>query len=237
MVKVCGIPMIGHVYHRCKMAPELDDLWVATCDKEIFDYIHAIGGKAIMTADTHERATDRCAEAMLKIEQAEGSKADTLVMIQGDEPMIHPEMISQLVGPMVVDKSIIVANLIEEIATEEKFVDPNQVKVVLDKLGNALYFSREPIPSRKKFSGTIPMYKQLGIIAFQRDFIIRFNEMDQTPLEIIESVDMMRILENGLKIRMIPTPHRTQAIDTPADLALVESLMGNDSLIRKYERK
>ena len=93
MAKIAGIPMIGHVYLRCKMSGLLDDLYVATCDKEIYDYIESIGGKAVMTADTHERASDRCAEALQKIEMSTGRRADIMVMIQGDEPMIRPQMI------------------------------------------------------------------------------------------------------------------------------------------------
>lgn len=236
MAKILGIPMIGHVYYRCKMCTLLNDVWVATCDKEVYDYIESIGGKAVMTADTHERASDRCAEAMLKIEEQSGVRVDILSMIQGDEPMVYPEMIGEALQPMIDDDKIVITNLLGEITSQEEFEDPNQVKVVVDKFSNALYFSREPIPSRKKYTGPVPMFKQVPIIPFRRDFLIEYNRMKQTPLEIIESVDMMRIVENGLKIRMVRTKFNTHAVDTTDDLLLVEQLMEIDHLVKIYER-
>jgi len=236
MAKINGIPMIGHVYYRCRMCTLLTDVYVATCDREIFDYIESIGGKAVMTADTHERCSDRCAEGMLKIEQQTGKRTDILAMIQGDEPMVYPEMIAESLQPMLDDPAVLITNLLGEITSQAEFEDPNQVKVVTDLAGNALYFSREPIPSRKKFSGTIPMFKQVPIIPFRRDFLIEYNSMAQTPLEIIESVDMMRIVENGIKVRMIKTAYETHAVDTIADLQHVEELMKEDALVKLYER-
>ena len=205
MALILGMPMIGHVYFRCKMCRLLNDVFVATCDKEIYDYIESIGGKAVMTADTHERASDRCAEAMLKVEEHFKKTIEILAMIQGDEPMVYPEMIEEALQPMISDSNILITNLLGEMSSKEEFEDPNQVKVVVDLSGNALYFSREPIPSRKKYSGQVPMFKQVPIIPFRRDFLAEYNRMGQTPLEIIESVDMMRIVENGLKIRMVKT--------------------------------
>lgn len=236
LAKINSIPMIGHVYYRCKMCALLTDVYVATCDREVFDYIGSIGGKAVMTADTHERASDRCAEGMLKIEQKTGKPTDILAMIQGDEPMVYPEMITEALQPMIDDPNVMITNLLGQIASQEEFEDPNQVKVVTDLAGNALYFSREPIPSRKKYSAQVPMFKQVPIIPFRRDFLIEYNNMSQTPLEIIESVDMMRIVENGIKIRMIKTKYETHAVDTAADLHHVEELMKEDPLVRLYER-
>jgi len=234
LAKICGIPMVGHVYFRSKMCKSLNEMYVATCDKEIYDYVESIGGKAIMTADTHERASDRCAEAMLKIEEESGSEVNIMVMIQGDEPMVYPEMIDEALQPMLEDPSVLITNLIGEIKTIEEFEDSNQVKVVCDKFGNALYFSREPIPSRKKYLKDFLKFKQVPIIPFRRDFLIQYNKMEQTPLEIIESVDMLRIVENGIKIRMVRTKFETHAVDIPEDLTYVENLMKNDMLITKY---
>jgi 3-deoxy-manno-octulosonate cytidylyltransferase (CMP-KDO synthetase) len=236
MAKINGIPMIGHVYHRCKMCMLLSDVYVATCDQEVFEYIESIGGKAVMTSDAHERASDRCAEGMIKIEEQTGRRVAILAMIQGDEPMVYPEMISEALQPMIDDPNVLITNLLGQILTQDEFEDPNQVKVVVDVEGNALYFSREPIPSRKKYSGQVPMFKQVPIIPFRRDFLIEYNNMEQTPLEIIESVDMMRIVENGIKIRMIKTKYETHAVDTASDLQQVEELMKEDSLVRLYER-
>lgn len=236
MAKIKATPMIGHVYQRCKLCKHLTDVYVATCDKEVFDYIESIGGKAVMTADTHERASDRCAEGMIIVENQTGKCVDILAMIQGDEPMVFPEMISEALQPLLNDKKIMITNLLGRIESQEEFEDPNQVKVVVDVNGDAIYFSREPIPSRKKYSGQVPMFKQVPIIPFRRDFLLEYNRMAQTPLEIIESVDMMRIVENGIKIRMIKTEYTTHAVDTANDLQHVEELMKNDLLVKAYER-
>ena len=122
--------MIGHCYYRTRMCEDLLETYVATCDEEIYDYIHSIGGKAVMTSDSHERATDRTAEAMLKIEQDIGDKVDIVVMVQGDEPMVTPEMISQALSPFTKNSDVKVVNLMAKIATVEEFQDPNEVKVV-----------------------------------------------------------------------------------------------------------
>ena len=161
LADIHGIPMIGHVYFRSRMSQTIDELYVATCDQEIMDYIHSIGGKAIMTADTHERASDRTAEAMLKIESETGRRVDIVVMIQGDEPMVYSEMIDESILPLINDESIMVSNLMAPLKTREEHEDPNEVKVVVDRSGNALYFSREPIPSRKKGTTSLPMLKQV----------------------------------------------------------------------------
>src|SRR4030042_3445678 len=177
MADINGIPMIGHVYLRSKMNKTIDEVYVATCDHQIKDYIELIGGKAIMTASTHERASDRTAEAMLKIEKATNKKMDIVVMIHGDEPMIYPEMIDNAVMSMIKDETILVVNLMAPLKTREEHEDPNEVKVVVDKNNFALYFSREPIPSRKKGAKDVSMLKQVCIIPFKRDFLMKFNEM------------------------------------------------------------
>jgi 3-deoxy-manno-octulosonate cytidylyltransferase (CMP-KDO synthetase) len=234
MADILGMPMIGHVYFRSKMCKIFDEVYVATCDKEIYDYISKIGGKALMTADTHERASDRTAEALLKVENESGNNVDIVVMIQGDEPMITPEMINAAVKPLLEDDSLNITNLMEAMQTHEEHEDPAEVKVVVDKKSNALYFSREPIPSRKKGASNIPMLKQVCIIPFRRDFLLEYNSMEQTPLEIIESVDMNRILENGISIRMVMRYEETFSVDTIADLNNVNNRMKNDPLLKKY---
>ena len=234
IAEIRGIPMIGHVYFRTKMCALLNETYVATCDQEIFDYIVSIDGKAVMTADTHERASDRTAEAMLKIESETGNKVDIVVMVQGDEPMLTPEMIEQAVKPLLDDTTINVLNLMAEIETVEEFEDPNEVKVVVDPQSNAIYFSREPIPSRKKGVEVVPMLKQVCIIPFRRGFLLKFNELAPTPLEIIESVDMMRVIEHGYKVRMVLADIQTASVDTTEDLAKVKKLMANDTLINQY---
>ena len=234
MADILGMPMIGHVYKRCKLSGILKDVYVATCDQEIADYVHSISGKAIMTLNTHERASDRTAEALEKIEKDTGIKIDIVVMIQGDEPMVTPDMIDAAIAPLLQDKDIHITNLMALMKTQEEHEDPAEVKVVVDNSNFALYFSREPIPSRKKGATEIPMLKQVCIIPFRRDFLLEYNAMPQTPLEIIESVDMNRLIENGIKIKMVLRDEETYSVDTPTDLANVNSKMQSDPYLKLY---
>ena len=234
MAKIHGMPMIGHCYHRVSMCRTLSETYVATCDREIFNYIQSIGGNAVMTATTHERASDRAAEAMLKIEETSNQKTDILVMVQGDEPMDRPEMVDEALAPMLKDPKIEIVNLMGDIDNADDFEDPNTVKVVTDENSNAIYFSREPIPSRKKGVENVPKRKQICVIPFLRDFLIQFNATPEMPLERIESVDMLRIIESGGKIRMAVTEYPTIGVDTPELLTRVEGLMENDELMKEY---
>ena len=226
MALILGKPMIGHVYERVALSPLLDLVAVATCDREIYDYIESIGGVAVMTGDQHERASDRCAEALLKLEQANNVTYDIVVMVQGDEPMTHPDMIAEALQPLLDDSAVQVVNLLGKIQDTAEFEDRNCIKVVCDLNFNALYFSREPIPTRCKIND-IPIGKQVCIIPFRRDYLLEYTSLAPTPLEIAESVDMMRILEHGMKVRMAPTKHNTQAVDTLEDLHKVECLLRN----------
>jgi 3-deoxy-manno-octulosonate cytidylyltransferase (CMP-KDO synthetase) len=189
LAKIRGISMVEHVLRRSRMSKSLNDVYVATCDLEIKEAVESSEGKVVMTKDTHERASDRVAEA---------------------------------------------TNLMAPLKTREEQEDPNEVKVVVDKDNFAMYFSREPIPSWKKGTEEVPMYKQVCIIPFRRDFLIKFNELPQTPLEIIESVDMLRVLEQGYKVKMVSSQYETYSVDTLEDLKRVESEMINDTLIGMY---
>lgn len=237
LAKILGIPMIGHVLFRSKMSKVLDEVFVATCDEEIAQYTRSIGGVVVMTSPNHQRASDRAAEALEKIEELNRSQIEIVVMIQGDEPMLHPSMIDAAVGPMLNDASVNVVNLMADLQTKEEHEDPNEVKVVVDRNNDALYFSREPIPSRKKGVHSVPMLKQVCIIPFRRDFLLKFSQLDPTPLEEIESVDMNRVLEHGYRVRMVKTDVRTYSVDTREDLERVVGLMRNDPLVELYSRK
>lgn len=226
MANIMGKPMIGHVYERVAKSTVLAEVAVATCDIEIAEYIKSIGGIAIMTSEKHERASDRCAEALIKFESLRGYLVDIVVMVQGDEPMTHPDMIAEAIQPLLEDSQVQVVNLLGEIKDSSEFEDRNCIKVVCDLNMDALYFSREPIPTRNKVNN-IPIGKQVCIIPFRRDFLLKYNSLEATPLEISESVDMLRILENGMKVRMARTNYSTQAVDTPEDLLKVEELMRN----------
>mgnify|MGYP002632306011 CR=1 FL=1 len=233
MAPLMGKPMIGHVYGRVRQNPLLTLTAVATCDKEIADYVTSVGGRVVMTSDQHKRASDRCAEALEILEREEGIVYDIVVMIQGDEPMFHPDMIVEAVTPMLKNDKICVTNLMGKIEDEREFEDRNCIKVVCDLQGDALYFSREPIPTRSVQSD-IPKGKQVCVIPFRRDFLIQYIGMEPTPLEIAESVDMMRILEHGFKVRMIPTEHVTHPVDTAEDARRVEEFLIRDPLTDQY---
>jgi len=233
--KILGMPMLGHVYYRSKKCSLLNEVYVATCDQEIMDYMAAqIGGRSVMTSDKHERASERCAEAMLKVEAETGKRIDIAVLIQGDEPMLNPQMIDDATASFIKIPKADILNLMAEIKTEKEFEDPNEVKVVIDKNDFALYFSREPIPSKKKYNGNIPKYKQLGIILFKRNILIEYIKMEPSILEIIESVDMNRFLEHGKKIKMFKTDSVSIGVDTPEDLIIVQKILKKDNLANTY---
>jgi len=223
MAKILGKPMIEHVYQNVTKCELLTKTVVATCDKEIVDHIQSINGNAVMTSSNHERASDRCAEALLHIEQEDNIKYDIIVMVQGDEPMTQSDMIAEAITPMINDTEIVITNLMGDIKSAEEFEDRNCIKVVCDLDSNALCFSREPIPTR--MFGDVDMKKQVCIIPFRRDFLLEYTKLAPTPLEIVESVDMMRVLEHGKKVKMIPTKYQTYPVDTKDDLMRVEKLI------------
>jgi len=225
LADINGKPMIQHVYERVKLCSKLDKVVVATCDKIIFDTILDMGGEAVMTSENHERASDRCAEALEFIENSEKEKYEIVVMVQGDEPMTDPEMINESLVPFD-DHSVQVVNLLAEIKTKEEFEDPNCIKVVCDKLMNAIYFSRLPIPFDQ--SNSHPYHgKQVCIIPFRRNFLLEYINLEPTMLEISESIDMLRVIEHGYKVRMMPTKFETKAVDTIEDLQAVKALMSS----------
>jgi 3-deoxy-manno-octulosonate cytidylyltransferase (CMP-KDO synthetase) len=228
LARLHGLPMIEHVFRRVKLCSQLDEVYVATCDEEIRDVAEGFGANVIMTSAAHERATDRVAEAVKHF------PADIIVMIQGDEPMITPEMIQTALDPFQSDASTCCVNLIHPITSQQEFVDPNTIKVVADLNGNALYFSRSPIPHGNFEQTTMKIFKQVCVIPFTRQCLEDFSRLPSTPLERAESIDMLRLLEHGRSVRLVETLVATHAVDTPADLQLVETLMKDHPLMRHY---
>lgn len=229
LADIFGMPMVEHVRQRVAMCRSLDAVYVATCDQEIYDATESYGGRAVMTSNVHQRASDRMAEV------AETVDADIFVLVQGDEPMTVPEMIDRAVAPMLEDPSIQCVNLTKIIATEQEWTDPNTIKVVRDLNGDALYFSRQPIPTDRIMSfDEIPVYKQVCIIPFRKEALLNYARLDPTPLELAESIDMMRFLEHGYKVRMVESEFATFAVDTPQDLERVTELMRRDALTQRY---
>jgi 3-deoxy-manno-octulosonate cytidylyltransferase (CMP-KDO synthetase) len=237
LAQIYGMPMIGHVYHRAMMCEKLVDIYVATCDEKIFNYIKSIGGKPIMTKATHERASDRTAEAFKKIIDTEGDIYEGVLMIQGDEPLLNPRLLDKMISYHVKQKSGYITNLISEIKNKEEFINPNIVKVTKSRSGNILCFSRSPIPYDINFNKNISLWKQLGLILFDKKSIADFSNLEPTELEIIESVDMNRVLENDFKIKAYTTSEVSQAIDIPEDIPLVEELIKEDAFVKRYINK
>lgn len=229
LAPLLGRPMIEHVIRRAEMCRQLNAVYVATCDQEIKRVVERLGGRVIMTSAAHERASDRVAEAVEQI------PADIVVMIQGDEPMITPEMVTAAVTPMLEDRSVKCVNLARCVTSRKEYLDPNTIKVVMDAHHNALYFSRAPIPAIEfTRMDHPPVFKQVCVIPFRREFLREFACWPQSPLERAESIDMLRIVEHGGAIRLVEIEVDTHAVDTPADLRLVESLMKDDPLVLSY---
>ena len=226
-----GIPMVGHVYFRARLNTRLQAVCIATCDDVIARYAAEIGAPCIMTSASHVRASDRTAEAA-SILEARDERADVVLMIQGDEPMLHPGMIDEALAPLAADPSVDVVNLMAPI-DEDAARDPNEIKVVVNRRNDALYFSRHPLVSNRG-AGAASVFKQVCVIPFRRAFLATFAALEPTALESIESIDMLRALEHGYAVRMVRTAHATCSVDTPADLARVASLMAGDSLLRRY---
>jgi 3-deoxy-manno-octulosonate cytidylyltransferase (CMP-KDO synthetase) len=230
--KLLGRTMLEHVYKRVDLSNALNATYIATCDEEIRRAAQDFGAPVIMTADTHERASDRVAEA------AAGIDAELIVMVQGDEPMTHPEMIDAAVEPFRHDPLLGCVNLVRAIDNKADFYDVNTIKVVMNQQGDALYMSRQPIPTAPASSQPDFMhafaYKQVCIIPFRRETLLDFARLPSTPLEQLESVDMLRLLEHGYRVRMVKTKFNTQAVDTQADLERVAELMEADPLLGSY---
>ena len=224
MAELLGSPIIRHVYENTVLNPLVDLTVVATCDEEIAEYVVSVGGRAVMTSNEHVRATDRCAEAVVIVEEEDGVRFDIVVMVQGDEPMTHPGMITEAVEPLLDDPSISVTTLLGRISSIDELRDPNCIKVVCDQSGNALYFSLAPIAGAVKDAA---IGRHVAVIPFRRDFLLQYASMAMTPLESSEAIDMLRILEHGHQVRMIPTQHSSHPVDTPEDLKRVAELMAD----------
>ena len=229
LAPILGLPMVEHVRRRVAMCESLDGVYVATCDREIFEVTEQFGGKAILTSDVHQRASDRVAEV------AENMDADIFVLVQGDEPMTTPEMIDAAVAPMASDPEIGCVNLARRIESEVEWKDQNTIKVVTNLSGDALYFSRQPIPTDRILGkDQVPLLKQVCIIPFRRETLLTYARLEPTPLEQAESIDMIRFLEHGYPVRMIETEFDSSAVDTQEDLVRVEALMRKDALTLSY---
>jgi 3-deoxy-manno-octulosonate cytidylyltransferase (CMP-KDO synthetase) len=235
LASLLGRPMIEHVVRRALMCDSLAAVYVATCDEEIRRVVEGFGGSVVMTSAAHERASDRTAEATEILESIHGIESEIVVMIQGDEPMITPNMIEAAVAPMINHPEVVCVNLVRRILNREDYVDPNTIKIVMNARRDALYFSRAPIPalSFERIEDQ-PAFKQVCVIPFRCEFLREFARLEPTPLERAESIDMLRAIDHGFPVRLVETEVNTHAVDTIEDLRLVEELMKDDPLLDSY---
>lgn len=214
--EICGVPMICRVYERAKTARAVSEVIVATDDARILAAVEKNSGRAIMTRADHKTGTDRLAEVAEKI------AADVIVNVQGDEPLIEGALIDALVAEFA-DENLQMATVATELTDAAEIQNPNNVKVVFDKNRNALYFSRSQIPFPRN-SGRAKIFKHIGIYAYRRDFLLQYAKMEPTPLEQAESLEQLRALENGFKIRVIESSCQFIGVDTEEDLARVNEI-------------
>lgn len=231
---ICKRPMVEHVFLRAQMFDRWDSLCLATCDEEIEKFAKDRNFPTVMTSDTHVRCLDRVAEAIEK--HVETVNADDIVVcVQGDEPMLHPNMINAVIKPLEENEDVHCTMLAMAIIEEEQFKNPDIVKIIHDKNGDVLYTSRSPIPHCKVFSSTIDAKRVSGIFAFRWHFLKTFNQLPESPLELHESCDSNRIVDHGYRQRIAPYPYQPYfSVDSPADVYRVEQHMVKDSLWGRY---
>ena len=218
LADIAGKPMICRVYERASQAKCIAAALVATDDQRVYDAVKAEGGRVMMTAKDHPTGTDRLAEVA-----AAYPEMDLIINVQGDEPLIEPKLIDELAAVFAEDPDLRMATVMTEMKDAAEAQNPNNVKVVTDRSGYALYFSRSLLPYPRNAVGT-PVYKHIGIYAYQRDFLLEYAKMKPTPLEQAESLEQLRALENGYKIKVVKTDYRFVGVDTAEDLQMVNEI-------------
>jgi len=218
LADIGGKPMIQHVYERARRSSSLDRLVVATDDDRIFERVRGFGGEALKTSPAHPSGTDRVAEAAQILGAQE---ADVIVNIQADQPLFEPGMIDEVAGPFRGDPDLKMGALVYPIRTPEELANPSVVKVVCDRKGFALYFSRSPMPYVISNSLGPRYYKHIGPYAYRMGFLLKFTQLERGDLERCESLEQLRALEHGYKIRVVETKFDSQEVDTPEDLEKV----------------
>ena len=221
---IAGKPLLQHVWERCQKCSKLDSIIVATDDERISSAAQKFGADVVMTSPHHPTGTDRLAEAALELPHA-----THIINIQGDEPMIEPELIDQLASSLLADSDIAMATAANELTDETLINDPNVVKVVLKLNGDALYFSRSPLPFRRSESPDLKLYRHKGIYAYRRDFLENFVTWDPSPLELAESLEQLRALENNARIKVIITEDTSGGIDTLEQANELEAILNPPS--------
>ena len=216
---LCGKPVIQHVYERAKKARLLDDLLIAADDDRIVNVVKNFGGKVISTSKSHSTGTDRLTEVVNSID------VRVVVNIQGDEPLINPLLIDDLVRAMQDDKTIVMATAVKKSRSMEEFKSPDVVKAIIDQNRYALYFSRQPIPTFLKPGADNFFYKHIGIYAYNKDFLFTFKKLPKSTLEKNERLEQLRAIESGYRIKTVETNFETVGVDTPEDLELAKRFL------------
>ena len=228
---ILGKPMVEHCYRRCALSKYATDLFVAACDDEIKETVEGFGGQVLMTDPDISRPGLRVAAAAEKLNL---DNEDIVVVVQGDEPLVHPDMIDLAVQPLLDEQDIYVSNLCAEL-TEKEWTDPGEIKVVCDNQMNAMYMSRSPIPSTVHEEQRATWWKQVCIMPFRWHFMKKFNhELTPTPLERQESIEMIRALQHGYKVRMVQSSYLSKSVDTDLDRLEVENIMKTDDIYKEY---
>lgn len=219
LADIGGQPMIRRVYEKAAAAPGVDAVLVATDDERIRAAVVGFGGVAVMTSPSHPSGTDRIAEAVAAVD------AEIVVNVQGDLPLLDPGSVAAAVAALRSDASLAMATLMTPIRDEAEYVNPNVVKVVTDAAGNALYFSRAPIPTWRDGAepGAVIARRHIGLYAYRRDFLLQFARLAPTPLERAEKLEQLRALETGHRIRVVEVAAADIEVDTPADLDMVRA--------------
>jgi 3-deoxy-manno-octulosonate cytidylyltransferase (CMP-KDO synthetase) len=225
LVSINGVCLIERVFVQAKKSKELDDVLIATDDKRVFEKARGFGAKVVMTSALCKSGTDRLSEVARKYEK----NARAFINIQGDEPLIDPGLIDTLARELKKPGCPEMVTAAFPIKSNEEFEDPNVNKVVLDKDGNAIYFSRSPIPYPRKPGNAAPL-KHLGIYGYSRSFLLKYSSLKQTPLEISEQLEQLRAIENGYKIRVVIAKKDSAGVDTPDDVKKVEKILRNGAL-------
>ena len=232
---VAGMPMIGHVIKRAQMYSDWSELYLTTCDEEIREYGELLNIPVIMTSDKHTRALDRISEAVgLCGNQIQDD--DIILNVQGDEPMLKPDMISTTIKPMLDDQDVMGTMLAMPIINKEDFYDPNKLKIIHNIKGDVLYTSRSPVPYCKVFSPDIGAKCLYGFFGFRWHFLKMFNELPESPLELVESCDSNRFYDNGYTQRIALYKFiEYYMVDVPEDIAKVEKCLKDDKIYQKYK--
>jgi len=227
LAPICGKPMIRHTYERAKRAGRVHDVVVATDDPRILKAVETFGGKAVMTSDQNRSGTDRVAEAAEKMGLA---LTDVVVNVQGDQPLLDPRSLDDVVGPFLETPGIEMTTLAFPIVNPSEITNPKDIKVTFDDKGDALYFSRSAIPYARDPGTAFDTYKHLGVYAYTRRFLEVYRELPLGRLENIEKLEQLRVLEHGMRIRVVVTTYDSPEVDLPEDIPRIERLMKSGAM-------